>query len=855
MLIKKAQFNFIDIQPLNTPVFGDNNNFLVDQHIKVASNIIRDTMKSISLSKLAFKEAEMEIDGDNTEFDLEAEVKSHPDSLYVKCFAIKADETNDNGDHFSYNELKKATSSFIGVPVFTNHQNTDAEEARGKVVHSWWDEDRNGIMIIARVDAEAYPKLARGIKEEYIMGTSMGASRGHDLVSMSDGTKKRVDEIQIGDTVITHTGGIEPVTAIVQTQEHSQLYHIRWNGNKQGLALSYEHPVLILRREDLYRHSANGKKYRKSLSEMQKIKPEFVPASEIRSEDYVLEIINPTEDDSNWTEDQAFLMGVYAAEGYVSEGFVEFCFGANDPLIAPTIEKLKKFTNGNIREIDRIADRNGYYVRVYDPFFAHLCLENFGTGSHNKRPSVSVENLPKHLQKILLGAYIDGDGCIVKERTLKSGHSSGSGAMQISSASLQLLRGMRRILLRLGISSTISSHNRVATASTVVSNTTEYVEHMLYISNSCHDVLKNYSIKVASSQDPKQTKADSFFFDKYIAHRVKDVVLISNSEPTYYMQIGHSDDELSDHSYILNDIATHNCQVKFSLCSICHNLAETPDQYCSHIKERKTRKISAKNEKCNYHKNGTEEECPICNSKKGETKKLSYQDQEVFEYNYGIKFIENSFVVNPACHDCGVTEIIDPQEFLKKVASITERILKVAQNQNVICDDKQCVKIAGQKELDQLGQALDLMTSVSQSMLKQKDQLDLEFLADLVKVVADLQKHIDELAQQGYGSLQSPQDGDTETPSTPGKETNAVPGTQQSTNTAQMPSSKITTGPAGEAGTVTSPTARRKIDITKIGDILQKKKELLHYRPNIYTSNSDKHLQFSLDLNTKKTAQ
>src|SRR4051812_12483447 len=60
-------------------------------------------------------------------FDIEAALEEHPDHLFVKVFAIKKDEVNDNGDSFSGPELKKAVSSFIGVPVFTNHQNDDIE--------------------------------------------------------------------------------------------------------------------------------------------------------------------------------------------------------------------------------------------------------------------------------------------------------------------------------------------------------------------------------------------------------------------------------------------------------------------------------------------------------------------------------------------------------------------------------------------------------------------------------------------------------------------------------------------------------------------------------------------------------
>ena len=111
------------------------------------------------------------------------------------------------------------------------------------------------------------------------------------------------------------------------------------------------------------------------------------------------------------------------------------------------------------------------------------------------------------------------------------------------------------------------------------------------------------------------------------------------------------------------------CSVSHSCCSVCHNLAHTADEYCSHVRNQKNRKFSG-TAKCEYHKNGTEEECPICKSTSGDSRTLKHSDQHVFEHNFGLKFIENSFVVNPACHDCGVTCVLRAPEVTKKVASL-----------------------------------------------------------------------------------------------------------------------------------------------------------------------------------------
>lgn len=454
MLNKTANYTLIDIQPLNNPILDE---YIVRQNLKIAQNIV-DVQNSINASRHL---ADMTRDSDNSTFDLQAEIEKHPNSLYVKCFAIKADEENDNADYFSKTELKKAVGSFVGCPVFTNHKNDDINEARGKIIHSWWNEERNGIMVIARVDAAAYPQLARGIREEYIVGTSMG------------------------------------------------------------------------------------------------------------------------------------------------------------------------------------------------------------------------------------------------------------------------------------------------------------------------------------------------------------------------------------------------CQVHHSTCSICHNYAETPDQYCIHIRERKTRIVSQRRVKCQFHEHGPKDQpCPLCDSTKDDRKTFDVIEKKAFEHNYGIKFIENSFVVNPACHDCGVTEVIDPAKFTRKVADIlgtikvagTDKVLQVMRMLKeagkeigsgqgaVICDDKQCYRVAGQKQLQDLQNAINLLVSVSQDMLKQKDQIDLEFLSDLVAVLSDLQTVTDELNQQGYGRLPDPgQAANTEaaqpgaTAPTPTIPVNPTPGG----------GSKVQTGPAGGAGTVTGPTATQTvINLEKLSEVINERKHL-----------------------------
>ena len=424
-----------------------------------------------NMIKKAFVGKDSNIEG----FDLKAEIKNHPEHLYIKIFAIKKDEVNDNGDAFSEEELKKAAHTFVGVPLFTNHQNDDIEKAKGDCIHSWYDDEKGGIYIIGKVDKVAYPKLARGIEEKYISATSMGTS------------------------------------------------------------------------------------------------------------------------------------------------------------------------------------------------------------------------------------------------------------------------------------------------------------------------------------------------------------------------------------------------VEGSCCSICHNYANTAEQYCSHISNRKNRKFSG-NIECQYHnsKADTEEKCPLCGSTKDKKIKLSHENLQIFEHNYGLKFIENSFVVNPACHECGISEILHIPNVNKKIAQLKESINKISENtknKNFKINDK-LKKVAGQKEIDMLKDSMNGLEDVVKSMLQQKEQVSMEYVSDLVKAMSDVQEVVDELTEMGYTQLPSPVT--SESPisdlTTSKQEISQPIPIQEKPKEIQTPTpSNISTEDLSGLGSITKPkfsekNKKNKEDFLKISSNLKDNIEILK---NIVHNNENKELKSMAKENTE----
>jgi hypothetical protein len=100
--------------------------------------------------------------------------------LYVRSRAISS-RTNDNYDTFPAEEIKKGYLSFIGKPVFVNHENENHRRARGVILDAQLHEDLNPdgsadtwVEVLMEVDAINFPKLAEAIVKGHIERTSMG---------------------------------------------------------------------------------------------------------------------------------------------------------------------------------------------------------------------------------------------------------------------------------------------------------------------------------------------------------------------------------------------------------------------------------------------------------------------------------------------------------------------------------------------------------------------------------------------------------------------------------------------------------------------------------------------------------
>lgn len=119
-------------------------------------------------------------------------------------YGTKIRGANDNGDFFSYEELKKSYKTFIGKSAFVDHKNENVEEARGIILDAVWNDRGKFVELLIAVDKKAFPELCRGIEMGYITDVSMGCRCEKSICSICG--NEAITEDDFCEHILTHKG-------------------------------------------------------------------------------------------------------------------------------------------------------------------------------------------------------------------------------------------------------------------------------------------------------------------------------------------------------------------------------------------------------------------------------------------------------------------------------------------------------------------------------------------------------------------------------------------------------------------------------------------------------------------------
>jgi hypothetical protein len=259
-----------------------------------------------------------------------------------------------------------------------------------------------------------------------------------NMIVMADGTRKAVEDIQVGDRVLTAIGTIGIVGHTMSRYYEGDIFGFCMSGSSEMIWVTGKHRLL----------TPEGPKEAKDWDEHDRTflpQPVLGETKVIRVTDFVSGLIEqdgwlykpnklfgskrvrkdnrpqsefsphqkPIPAEIDFDENFARLGGLFVAEGIATaRGELRWAFNANEPHLAKeVVQSLDPYgiDNAQIRQ-----KGNCLTVAVQSKPLSDLFVTLFGTGSHDKKLHPVIMSMPKHILSIFFDAWVEGDGHLDK---------------------------------------------------------------------------------------------------------------------------------------------------------------------------------------------------------------------------------------------------------------------------------------------------------------------------------------------------------------------------------------------------------------------------------------------------------
>ncbi|HSV40831.1 MAG TPA: PHP domain-containing protein, partial [Nocardioidaceae bacterium] len=297
-----------------------------------------------------------------------------------------------------------------------------------------------------------------------------------------------VEEIVVGDRVLTHLGRFKPVVRTMRRPYSGRAYTVGLAGRYgRTLTLTEEHPILVRTSDGLVdwkkpadvpvetRARVRGvkdwasyvclprlKEQTTSLNLLEYLPADFrVDAAGAVSRDYE----SKYRASHVWprvptllalTDELGYLMGMFAAEGSLGTrrgeltGDVTFSLHASELAYADQIEKIAEGFGAETRRYKPKGRPNSLEVHFACLPLAYMLRHLIGSSAAGKRVPEEVLNAPESVRRAFVSGMLDGDGKQPSE-------SNPSGRRDLKTASPHLAWGLRTMLADLGHWATVST--------------------------------------------------------------------------------------------------------------------------------------------------------------------------------------------------------------------------------------------------------------------------------------------------------------------------------------------------------------------------------------------------------------
>ena len=364
------------------------------------------------------------------------------------------------------------------------------------------------------------------------------------LITIDNGYKK-VQDIRIGDRVLTHTGQLKNVTWIDRHVHNSFKAKIRLVGDYRILECTDNHPILVAY-TDKVKHNCRVKaldniQYLRADQLTHKYQFGLLPKRKLSKQ-------------INLNDDLLYVLGWIMSDGYVdNSNGIKITYQINQLHCAKKcsqiIEEYLKdeewyYSKNNTKRIVRKPARIYQYKNCYRLEIHSKKLHNlaqwFGCNPNNKIINSEIYNNYSNLMPFVIG-WLEGDG---HQKLNVNYDGYDRNCIEISTIYEQLLLQCRQILIDNGIYSSIRRvKTKLGRSQVSLSLSNEYI-------NKCLDFYPSLKFKKI---DIKRNTSKVLETKEGFWAQIKLLELTPIKEEVYNFEVEE------DHTYIANGIVTHNC--------------------------------------------------------------------------------------------------------------------------------------------------------------------------------------------------------------------------------------------------------------------------------------------------------
>ncbi len=377
-------------------------------------------------------------------------------------------------------------------------------------------------------------------------------------------TYKKIEDLQAGDLVCTHTGEVKPVIRALVRDYDGKLIKIGIRKSNEDVHITADHEVYAVRTMGCTQKSRKSRLCQKRCKQncprkyFRNYIIEKIAAEELKINDYLLYPVNTKIADVKMIKIQDYLnrrmtnygpsitelpkkiqidndflklVGYYIAEGSNHRAYIRFSLGNHEENFAKEINILTKKIFGVGSKIHRRkkVGKSGLEVTCCNSNLSNIFENLCGKGAANKHIPFGWEHLPLEKQRVILEAIFRGDG-----HTSKGGFKCRPGYRSITSISHTLAYQLKDLLLHLNI---IPSVNK----------SMEHIDKLqvkhrdAYTISWFEDVVNNY--------------ADWYEFDgiKYAAYPINRIRKSKFRGDVFNLTVA------GDHSYVSQNFSVGNC--------------------------------------------------------------------------------------------------------------------------------------------------------------------------------------------------------------------------------------------------------------------------------------------------------